>query len=61
MSNQGPLKCFKFTYQTRYNDDIDYTKTIYSSATSLAWKKFNSYIQEHNIALQDATQELLEQ
>ena len=60
MSNQGPLKRFKFTYQTEFSSDHDYKKIIYASTSNIAWVKFNNYCQERNITLHDASLEYME-
>lgn len=60
MALRSPLKRFKFVYQTRFNEDIDYKKILYASTSALAWTKFNNYCQEHNIVLHDASQEVME-
>lgn len=59
MTTRSPLKRFKFTYQTQFNEDHDYKKILYASTSTLAWTKFNNYIHEHNIIIHDASLELL--
>lgn len=59
MARRNPLKRFKFTYQTQFNEDYDYKKILYASTSILAWIKFNSYINEHGIKIQDASVEIL--
>ena len=59
MAQKNPLKRFKFTYQTQFNEDHDYFKSLYATSSIMAWSKFNNYISEHNIVLHDASVELL--
>ena len=59
MAQRSPLKRFKFTYQTQFNEENNYTKSLYATSSLTAWSKFNNYISEHNIVLHDASVELL--
>jgi len=60
MAKQSPLKRFKFTYQTKFNEGFDYTKVLYASTSTSDWSKFNIYIHDHNIKVHDASLELVE-
>lgn len=60
MAKQSPLKRFKFTYQTQFNEEHDYKKILYASTSTSAWTKFNNFITSHNIKVHDASLELLE-
>lgn len=55
MSSRKIQRPFKFTYQTEYSPEHDYYKTLYATTTRLAWLKFKSYCEDHNIRLHDAS------
>lgn len=59
MALRKPLKRYKFTYTTRFNEDTNYTKILYASSLPASWSKFNIYCEDANIELEDASVELL--
>ena len=59
MALKSPLKRFKFTYQTEFSTDHDYTKILYAATSQSAWLKFTTFCEEHNITLHDAGLEIV--